>query len=307
MSLIGLQHKTKIDFMGMRRICFAASTLMILTVILAGLFRGINYGVDFKGGIVLEVRAESPLELGKMRQAWSNRIKGEASIQNLGNAQSFLIRVEESALDSTPETVLRDLSKTLGVPLTLLKFEKIGPKVSQELMQNGLIAVVVALFAMLLYIWWRFEWRFGCCALLALVHDCIGVLGLYTLLGFEFNETAIVAILITASYSINDTVVIFDRIRENRRHYHKLPLRELLNLSINETLSRTVLTSATTLVALLVLYFLGGPVISMFSLPILIGLLVGTYSSIFIASPLLVFFRHTHNAPSNISNKNSPT
>jgi len=186
---------------------------------------------------------------------------------------------------------LNKIKAKLGTGVEYRKVESVGPKVSEDLIRNGIYAVIGALVAMLIYIWFRFEWQFGVCSLITLAHDALIVLGLFSIFGLEFNESAIIAVLITVTYSINDTVVIYDRIRENLRKFKKMPLGDLINRSINETLSRTILTSTTTLLSLLGLYFFGGPVIAAFSLPIIIGILAGTVSSITVSAPLLL---HMH-------------
>lgn len=293
MALLRFPETMRIDFMGLRKITIAVHLSIIVLTVLGYLFQGLKYGIDFQGGLMLEVRLESPGDLQDLRTRLGQAVEGEFSIQELGTTQrDFLIRVEQKE-DATPQqtkATLDRMKQALGQGVDYRKMETIGPKVGKELILAGFVAIVFALLAMLGYIWIRFEWQFSVCAILALINDCIAVVGLFTLTRLEFNETAIVAILITASYSINDTVVIFDRIRENLRKLRKMPLDELLNLSLNETLSRTLLTSGTTLVALLALYFLGGDVIASYSLPIIVGIGIGTCSSIFLAAPLLSFF-----------------
>lgn len=263
---------------------------MVLAVILGLIFVGLPKGVDFNGGILLEVRADQNTTLSDIRKGLSKVVQGDFSVQTLGGQNDYLLRLEANAFpEEGAEQIKERLQPLFGKGSQLRRFESIGPKVSSELLQKGLWAVFYALLAMMVYIWFRFEWRFGLAALIALLHDCVGVLGVYVLGRVEFNEAAIVAILITASYSINDTVVVFDRVRETRAKKIGHSFSDILNLSINETLSRTLLTSLTTLVALCALYFFGGPVIATFSLPILVGLLIGTYSSISVAGPLLLF------------------
>ena len=302
MGILELKKKPQIDFVRGRFLSFGLSSALVVLVLFVCLFRGLPYGVDFKGGVILEVRTSE--SLSKVRRLFNALVPGGVTAQTFGAEGDFLIRMEHSALPDHA-TFLKKLEAEHGKKLQVRRIEAVGPKVSSELLSKGLYAVFFALLAMLAYIWMRFEWRFGVAALAALIHDCIGVLGLYALCRFEFNETAIVAILITASYSINDTVVVFDRVRENKKRYGKMPLKELLNLSINETLSRTLLTSLTTLAALCVLYFFGGPVIASFSLPILVGLFVGTYSSICLASPLLMLFKEPLKAEIALVNQNT--
>ena len=292
MSFLNLKTVPSIDFMGLRVVVFALSGLMIACVLLGLIVRGVPYGVDFKGGVIVEMGAANAPALSQLRSALSGFL-GDASVQELDAQSDYLVGFDGRAFEEDKDAVVTELRKTFGAQSQVRRLESVGPKVSSELLRDGLMAVVLALLAMLFYIWFRFEWRYGLAALSALLHDCVAVFGLYTLGGMEFNETAIVAILITASYSINDTVVVFDRVRENKGRYGSMPFGALLNLSINETLSRTLLTSLTTLAALLVLYFFGGPVIAGFSLPILVGLIVGTYSSVCLASPLLYWLNQS--------------
>ncbi len=326
MALLRLPAHTKIPFLSWRYFSFSLSAIaMGITFLFLGL-KGLNYGVDFKGGVSVEVRVEGPVDLALMRTKLLSALQADLSIQEFGSPQDLLIRVEqterqnqapkdpknghqedgEEAETSGSQVLLSKIQQALGQGVEYRRVETIGPKIGQELVRNGLIAVFWSLVAMFIYIWCRFEWRFGIAAFGALIQDCIWVLGLFTVFRMEFNETAIVAFLITASYSINDTVVIFDRIRENRQKYKKMPFGEMVNLSINETLSRTILTSCTTLLALAVLYFLGGPIIASFSFPIFVGIVVGTYSSIFIAPPLLFLFQK-RGASSVLANKNAPS
>ena len=302
MSFLNLKSVPDIDFMGRRWFVFIMSGVMVALVALGFLVKGVPFGVDFKGGVIVEVRAPKAPALSTVRSNLSEFLS-DASVQELDTASDYLVRFDGRAFEADKDGTLNDVRAAFGAGSTVRRMESVGPKVSGELLKSGLYAVVLALVAMLLYIWVRFEWRYGLAALCALLHDCVAVLGLYTLGRIEFNETAIVAILITASYSINDTVVVFDRVRENKGRYGSMPMVALLNLSVNETLSRTLLTSLTTLAALLVLYFFGGPVIAGFSLPILVGLVVGTYSSICLASPLLLWLTQSFE-PSPLVNQN---
>ncbi|MBY0264038.1 MAG: protein translocase subunit SecF [Holosporales bacterium] len=325
MALFRLPTHTKIPFLSWRYFSFSLSAIaMGITFLFLGL-KGLNYGVDFKGGVSVEVRVEGPVDLALMRTKLLSVLQADLSIQEFGSPQDLLIRVEQTETQtqtskapknghkdadevetSGAQILLNKIQQALGQGVEYRRVETIGPKIGRELVRNGLIAVFWSLVAMFVYIWCRFEWRFGIAAFGALIQDCIWVLGLFTVFRMEFNETAIVAFLITASYSINDTVVIFDRIRENRQKYKKMPFGEMVNLSINETLSRTILTSCTTLLALAVLYFLGGPIIASFSFPIFVGIVVGTYSSIFIAPPLLLLFQK-RGSSSVLANKNAPS
>lgn len=293
MALVSfIPHNTKIDFTGKRFISFFVSLFIIFGTFFEMWYRdGLNYGIDFKGGLVIEVRTPEDVNLADMRARISDIVVGEASVQEFGSSRDILIRVEQQPGGEEGQMeAMTKIKAELGSGVDYRRVETVGPKVSEDLMTNGILAVVLSLLAMLAYIWFKFQFQFGICALAALVHDCIAILGLFAVFNLEFNEVAIIAILLTATYSINDTVVVFDRIRENLRKYKKMDRKDLINLSLNETLSRTVLTSGTTLIALVVLYFFGGPVIASFSLPIIVGITAGTFSSIFVAAPLLLLF-----------------
>jgi preprotein translocase subunit SecF len=289
--LTPVPYDTKIDFVGQRFISIGLS-LFISAASIIGLFSiGLNYGVDFKGGYLIEIRTEQPANLDEMRTKLDALGFGEVKLQEAGSPNDIMIRVEKKETEGgqTNETIEK-VKAALGDKVEYRRTETVGSKVSESLKKNGILAVGFALLAMLVYIWFRYEWQYGLCGIMALVHDCITVLGFYVFTGLEFNETAIIAILTTAGYSINDTVVIYDRIRENVRKFKKLNMMELINHSVNDTLSRTVLTSSTTLIALFGLYWFGGRVIELFTLPMIVGIAVGTYSSIFVSSVLLIYF-----------------
>jgi preprotein translocase subunit SecF len=231
----------------------------------------------------------SPPNIVELRQKLGGLSLGDVSIQQFGKEQDLLVKLEKSEEGSEQSEAVKKIKDVLGQDVVYKKIETVGPKVGSELIANAIKAVIFALIAMLGYIMLRFEWQFGVCAVAALVHDCAVIFGMFSIFPLEFNEMSITAILLTASYSVNDTVVIFDRIRENLKRFRKLNMKDVVNKSLNETLSRTTLTATTTLLAVFALYLLGGKVIAAFSLPILIGIIVGTFSSVFIASPLLVF------------------
>jgi len=281
---------TRIRFIRYRMISFAVSGLLMLASI--GLFftAGLNYGIDFKGGTLIEVRNKSgPVELGAMRSRLSKIGVGEVQIQEFGVPTDVLIRIEQQkGGEKNQQNAIRKVKETLGDSVDYRRVEVVGPTVSGELIQSGMIAVLVAIFSVLLYIWFRFEWQFSLGAVAALVHDVVLTIGLFCLLQLEFGLSIIAAILTIVGYSLNDTVVVFDRVRENLRKYKKMPFSELLDHSINDTLSRTILTSVTTLIALLSLYVFGGQVIRGFTFAMIWGVLVGTYSSVYVASPLLL-------------------
>ena len=283
---------TKIDFMRLRRAAGRAS--IALTVLSAILFLavGLNYGIDFRGGILIEIRTEGPSDIGRLRSELSTLDLGEVELQEFGEPTDVLIRIERQTGDEREQLKAVEVVKgALGTGVDYRRVEFVGPKVGAELIQAGITAVLLALTAMLVYIWFRFEWQFGVGAVIALMHDVILTIGIFSVLGLEFNLSTVAAVLTIAGYSINDTVVIYDRVRENLRKYKTLPIDDLLNLSVNETLSRTILTSVTTLLALLCLFFFGGQVIKGFSFAMIWGVIVGTYSSIWIAVPLLTYMK----------------
>ncbi|MBI28852.1 MAG: hypothetical protein CFH21_00473 [Alphaproteobacteria bacterium MarineAlpha5_Bin11] len=267
---------------------FVSSTLIIGTIILF-IFKGLNLGIDFKGGILIEVKTKDT-NISELRSLLKDDFN-DLTIQEFGSSDNFIIRLQDQ--NNSNEILLINKVKSL-INEKVIEFRRsefVGPTISQELYINGLKAILFAIIAILIYIWFRFEWHFGFGAVLALIHDVIITLGVLSILEIDFNLASIAAMLTIAGYSINDTVVIFDRVRENLRKYKKLQLLELLNLSINNTLSRTVITTLTTLIALFSLFFLGGAVIKSFSFTMIIGVLIGTYSSIFIAIPTLLLFK----------------
>lgn len=302
-----IPYTTKIDFVKMRVVSFAISLIVVISTVASLSTWGLNYGIDFLGGYIVEARLPEVPNLPDLRAKFDGLNLGEVALQTFGDAKDLLIRVErrEGTEDEQSKT-LASIKSTLGENVDYRRVETVGPKVGADLVKNGIKAVGFALLAMLAYIALRFEWQFAACAIIALAHDCIAILGLFTLFGLEFKETAIIALLITAGYSINDTIVIFDRIRENLRKFKKMPLPELINKSVNETLSRTMLTATTTLMAVIALYLFGGRVISEFSLPILLGILIGSFSSICLASPLLLYMKIGRGRSKATEGKNDP-
>ena len=281
---------TKINFMRFRRLAAALSLALCIGSIGLFLFKGLNYGIDFEGGILIEIRTSQAADMADLRRTVNGLGLGQVELQEFGRDTDVLIRVERQPGDAKAQNVAVEKVKTaLGSSVSFRRTEFVGPKVSSEFIEAGVTAVLLALGAMLMYIWFRFEWQFGVGALIALAHDVIMTIGIFSLLGLEFNLSTVAAILTIAGYSINDTVVVYDRVRENLRKFKAMPLRDIINLSLNDTLSRTLLTSITTLIALLILFFFGGEVIKGFSFGMIWGVLVGTYSSIFIATPLLIY------------------
>lgn len=280
---------TRIDFMRWRRLALFASFALCLLSIVFVVFRGFNFGIDFQGGILIEVRTKQAADIGEMRTKLNALGLGEVQLQTFGVESDVLIRLQRQEGDEAKQNqAVNAVRGALGNTVEYRRVEAVGPKVSGELIRAGAEAVLFALIAMLIYIWFRFEWQFGVGGVAALVHDVVMTLGVFSVLQLEFNLTIVAAILTIAGYSINDTVVVYDRVRENLRKYKTMPLDQLLNLSLNETLSRTILTSGTTLIAVLSLYLFGGPVISGFAFAMIWGILIGTYSSMYIATPLLI-------------------
>ena len=301
-----IPYDTKIDFVGMRKVAYTITVFIIVGTLASLWFKGLNLGIDFQGGILLEVHTKQEADLGQLRQDLNKLNLGEIKLQEFGSKHTVLIRLPHQGGGEQNQSIILDKVKAaLGHDVEYRRVENVGPKVSEDLIHNGLMAIAFALTGMLIYIWFRFEWQYGVCGILALMHDVIAVMGFYSISGLEFNETAFAALLTTVGYSINDSVVIYDRLRENLRKFRKTPVADVINLSANETLSRTLLTSGTTLLALAALSFFGGPVIENFSLPILIGVIVGTASSIYLSANLLLNFdmRRTvrdENLPDNV-------
>lgn len=278
-------------FVRYNRRAFVVSSVLVIGSLMAFLIQGLNFGIDFKGGILVEISSSEPVDIGNLRGRMQTLELGEVQIQQFGTPTDVLIRVAEA--DGAVSTE-RDLSavdairQDLEGEFEIRRVEIVGPQVSRELIQTGLLAVVAAISSMLIYIWFRFEWQFSVGAVMALVHDVILTIGVFSLLQLDFNLSILAAILTIVGYSMNDTVVVYDRVRENLRKFKKMDISELLDIAINQTLSRTVMTSITTLLALIALYTLGGEVIRGFTFAMIWGVLVGTYSSIFIAAPLLI-------------------
>ena len=268
------------------------SVSLVVVSLLLLTFKGLNFGIDFKGGTLIELRAsESKINVSSLRDNLNHMNLGDVSAKKFGNETDFLIKFENNDNKNVIEEIKINLDKSFGNNFNFRRVENVGPKVSAELLKSGIIAISVALILMLIYIWIRFEWQFSLGAILALFHDVIVTLGLFSLLGLEINLSIIAAVLTIVGYSMNDTVVIFDRVRENLRKYSDIKIFELTNISINETLSRTLITSITTLLALLSIFFFGGEILRGFSLAMIFGVIFGTYSSIYIANTVLVRLR----------------
>lgn len=292
MAILNLiPHNTNIDFVGKRKISFTLVIVSTLIFLISLLTKGLNYGIDFKGGVVMEVRMPQDPNLTDIRESLEKLNLGEIAIQEFGSKRDLVIKFENiKEQSSIPESAVNSIKEILGSGVEYQKIDLVGPKVGDEMVHNALMAVLWALFGILVYIAFRFEWRFSVCAIVALAHDCFLIFGMYSLFPLEFNETAITGILMTAGFSINDTIVVLDRIRENIKRHRDITLEEILNKSINETLSRTILTVVTVFLSVLALYIFGGSVIALFVTPILVTLVIGTLSSIFVAAPLLLYF-----------------
>ena len=278
-----------VNFLGLRKnfLIFSIAAIIISLGVL--LFKGLNLGIDFKGGTLIEVSTKNT-SISELREILSSNYN-DVSLQEFGNENTILIRLQNKSNQESIETVNTVKTLIQDKVIEFRRSEFVGPTISAELLYRGFQAVSFALISILIYIWLRFEWQFGFGAVVALTHDVLFTLGLLSILNVEFSLATIAAILTIAGYSINDTVVIFDRVRENLRKYKKMDLINLFNLSINNTLSRTVMTSVTTLLALLSLFIFGGEVIRPFALTMIIGVVIGTYSSVFIAVPTLLIFK----------------
>lgn len=281
-----IKHSTNIQFLKFKK----ATLIMSITICFFSIFslflNGLNFGIDFKGGTLIEVSSENSINISNVRSVLSSLNLGDVQIQNFGSEKNILIRIEASSSENN-SSALSKITNQLILFGKIQRTEVVGPKISSELIQKGILAILSAVGLMLFYIWIRFEWQFSLGAVLALIHDVIITIGIFSFFQIEFNLSIIAALLTIIGYSMNDTVVVYDRIRENLRKYKKQDLYDLINISINQTLSRTVLTSFTTLLALFSLYIFGGQVIKGFTLAMIIGVFIGTYSSTFIASQLL--------------------
>ncbi|RFC67347.1 MULTISPECIES: protein translocase subunit SecDF [Mesorhizobium] len=286
-------HDTKFPFMSWRKYAFGISAALSIAAVLLFFSKEMNYGIDFRGGTSIEIQAKTGnADSANVRERLNQLNMGDVQVQEFGSPSELLIRVEGQNLgDQAEQSVVEKVHMELDDEYDFRRVESVGPTVSNELAFNGTMGVLASMAAMLIYIWFRFEWQFGLGAIIATIHDVTMMVGLYVLTGLEFNLTSIAAILTIVGYSINDTVVVYDRVRENLRKYKRMPIEELLDLSMNQTLSRTILTGVTTLLALIALYIWGGEVIRSFTFAMIFGILVGTYSSIFVAGPLLILFK----------------
>ncbi len=272
------------------------SILLIILSILILLFKGLNLGIDFKGGTLIELRPENiKVNISEIRQSFMKMNLGDVNVKKFGEENNYLVKIEarKSSDENFIQNINEKLSSDLGTEINFRRVENVGPKVSNELLKSGLLAISLSLAAMLFYIWIRFEWQFSVGAIVALLHDVIITIGIFSLLSYEINLSIVAAVLTIVGYSMNDTVVIFDRIRENLKKYSKISISEISNLSTNDTLSRTLITSVTTLLALFSIYIFGGAILKGFSFAMIVGVIIGTYSSIFVATPILKYTKVT--------------
>ena len=291
-SIRWIKKDLKVNFLNIKNIATIISIVALISSIFFILFKNLNFGIDFKGGTLIELRStDNKINVSSLRDNLNSMNLGDVSVKNFGNETDFLIKFEINNNKNIIEEIKANLDKSFGNTFDFRRVENVGPKVSAELLKSGVIAIAVALTLMLIYIWIRFEWQFSLGAILALFHDVLVTLGLFSLLGLEINLSIIAAVSTIVGYSMNDTVVIFDRVRENLRKYSDIKIYDLTNISINETLSRTLITSITTLLALLSIFFFGGEILKGFSLAMIFGVIFGTYSSIYIANTVLVRLR----------------
>ena len=270
------------------------SLILVLLSLFFVLFKGLNYGIDFKGGTLIEVRVQNnDIRVSDIRNSLNKLNLGDVNVKNFGEKSDFLIKIEKKLKnnDSLISEIKTSLDQDLNEEVNYRRVESVGPKVSAELLRSGVISIGLALLMMLFYIWFRFEWQFSLGSIIALFHDVIITLGIFSLLSIEINLSIVAAVLTIVGYSMNDTVVIYDRIRENLSKFNKLEIDQVSNLSVNETLSRTLITSVTTLLALFSIFILGGEILKGFSFAMILGVIIGTYSSIFVASPILRYLR----------------
>ena len=269
------------------------SLILIVASLILLVFKGLNYGVDFKGGTLIEIKVEqSSSKISSIRDSFNQMNLGDVSVKNFGNKTDYIVKFEKQSSNDSKfiDNIKTKLSSSIG-NVDFRRVENVGPKVSAELLKSGIIAIGLSLAAMLLYIWIRFEWQFSLGAIIAIFHDVIMTMGIFSLFSLEINLSIVAAVLTIVGYSMNDTVVIFDRVRENLKKYADIKIFELTNISINETLSRTIITSVTTLLALFSIYIFGGEILKGFSLAMILGVIFGTYSSIYIANPILVLLK----------------
>ena len=284
-----------------------SSLCLVFASVFMIFFKGLNFGIDFKGGTLIELRCDSEnIQISDVRASFNNLNLGDVNVKEFGKKGDYLIKFERKNFDekNSIKIIKENVKNKLQGNIDFRRVENVGPKVSKELLESGLLAISLALAAMLFYIWVRFEWQFSIGSIIAIFHDVLITIGLFSFLSLEINLSIVAAVLTIVGYSMNDTVVIYDRIRENLIKYSSLKIGEISNKSINETLSRTVITSTTTLLALISIFILGGEILKGFSLAMIIGVIIGTYSSIFVASPILKYLNVSYKTISKEKEKN---
>ncbi len=287
-----MKHVSNYNFVGNFKISNLSSLFLVLVSLILIFFKGLNFGIDFKGGTLIELRVDSKIVgIADIRSSFSNINLGDLNVKQFGKEGDYLIKFEKKNFDdkNNIKTIKENVKNKLQTDVNFRRVENVGPKVSAELLNSGLLAIALALGAMLFYIWVRFEWQFSVGSILAIFHDVLITIGLFSFLSLEINLSIVAAVLTIVGYSMNDTVVIYDRIRENLSKFSSSKIEEITNTSINETLSRTIITSLTTLLALISIFVLGGEILRGFALAMIIGVIIGTYSSIFVASPILKY------------------
>ena len=283
--------ETNINFISQRKYTYVLSLILLIVTIFSLAYNGLNMGIDFKGGILIEAKSTSAIDIATMRSDLDAFDIGEVSIQSIGSDQEVMINVQQQETIQETNAATKRINDYLKENYEVRRVELVGPKVGDELFRNGMIATAFAILAITIYVAFRFEWQFGVSALIGTFHDVFITIGLFSVLDLEFSLTAIAALLTLAGYSINDTVIVFDRMRENLKKYKNPDLKQIINTSVNQTLSRTILTSLTTLIAILPLLLFGGPNLFDFTLALTWGIFIGTYSSIFVSAPLLLFMK----------------
>jgi preprotein translocase subunit SecF len=292
-------ENTKIDFVAKRRAAFVVSLALLIATLVSLSIQGLNFGIDFRGGILIEAQAPEPVDIGELRSQLGTLDLGEVQLQEFGSPRDILIRIQQQeGGEGEQRAAIEQVRGLLGDSYEYRRVELVGPKVGSELLRDGLLATALAIVGITLYVAFRFEWQFGVAALVATFHDVVITVGLYSVLGLDFDLTAVAALLTLAGYSINDTVVVFDRIREILRKHKSADLATVINMAVNQTLSRTVLTSGTTLAAILPLLIFGGSTLANFTVALTWGILIGTFSSVFVAASLLLYMKPLRKATS---------
>tara|TARA_Y100001970_G_scaffold41512_1_gene51324 strand:+ start:11108 stop:12007 length:900 start_codon:yes stop_codon:yes gene_type:complete len=297
-----MSFSKKFNFVAGFKIANLFSLALFLSAIILVFFKGLNLGIDFKGGTLIELRVDpKSVNISQIRSSFMKMDLGDLNVKEFGTQGDYLIKFEKKNININIQNIKNNIQKDLQTDINFRRVESVGPKVSDELLESGLIAIALSLGAMLFYIWVRFEWQFSIGSIIAIFHDVLITIGLFSLLSLEINLSIVAAVLTIVGYSMNDTVVIYDRIRENLSKYSSLKIDEISNISINDTISRTIITSVTTLLALISIFILGGEILRGFAFAMIIGVLIGTYSSIYVATPILKYFNVSYKSISKDS------